>query len=692
MHNLSYNGGGNGCAEMGNRTAANWEGEIHVKKKQFLFVLTALLLLCLSVSAAHAATPDDMTYPQVTGKLDLLVEQLNNKYFTTDRKAAYSNTAETCNMSNVVRTNWLGEAAGGMVPDELFKSGTFLHYYNGTTLTRGYSCCGFANYALWYVFAQDSADIVKGKEVGFYTFNKTNMLRYAQPGDVLRLGDYSSGAGSHSVILYSIGEDSITVVDSNWSDGTDRCKVTKHTIRYAAYNYVGVTRAKNYEYPTGLYAVCTDGGLNQRSGIGSDYAVLQTVPDGANVRVIDTRDNWGKYEYNGTVGWSNMDYMRFRGTYVATVTFDAGGGSGEMEPIWFTVGTGFDAPECTFTRPGYKFLGWTLENTDLGKIRCVGPDGDVMAWMTESEAKAQGYTKYLFTTGLTYNRNTSGDRGTTFRMTAQWAPEGCEAPAMKLKNNAATGQPYLWWDAVDGAVKYEIHRATSKNGTYYKLWTTTQTTYNNTTAQPGKTYYYKVCAIDEQGRAGAFSTVKSLTCDCAQPEVKIITLSATGQPYLWWDKVPGAERYEIHRATSPTGTYIKMWTTTSTSYTNTTAQPGVTYYYKIRAVDDASSYATSAFSAVKSVTCDCAAPVVSITRNNAGMPYLTWKAVPGAQKYYVYRAVDGGEMAYYYTATTNSFTNTSAKSGTKYSYQVRAVGPGSYANSAYSNKVTITVK
>ena len=69
-----------------------------MKKKHFLFALTALLMLCLSVSVAQAATPEDMTHPQVAEKLDLLVSQLNNKYFITDRKSVCSNAAETCNV------------------------------------------------------------------------------------------------------------------------------------------------------------------------------------------------------------------------------------------------------------------------------------------------------------------------------------------------------------------------------------------------------------------------------------------------------------------------------------------------------------------------------------------------------------------------------------------------------------------
>ena len=50
-----------------------------------------------------------------------------------------------------------------------------------------------------------------------------------------------------------------------------------------------------------------------------------------------------------------------------TVHFDANGGEGEMEGQQMTVATGANLSECTFTRPGYVFIGWAPE-----------PDGEVV--------------------------------------------------------------------------------------------------------------------------------------------------------------------------------------------------------------------------------------------------------------------------------------------------------------------------
>ena len=57
-----------------------------------------------------------------------------------------------------------------------------------------------------------------------------------------------------------------------------------------------------------------------------------------------------------------------------------------------------------------------------------------------------------------------------------------------------------------------------------------------------------------------------------------ITTNASGKPQVTWNKVEGAVKYEIWRATSKDGTYTKMYTQSGTTYTNTTAKAGVTYY------------------------------------------------------------------------------------------------------------------
>ena len=265
-------------------------------------------------------------------------------------------------------------------------------------------------------------------------------------------------------------------------------------------------------------------------------------------------------------------------------------------------------------------------------------------------------------------------------------------PNVSITTNVSTGKPKLTWAAVDGATEYEIWRATSSDGTYTKMYTTSNTYYNNTNAVAGRTYYYKVRALgDVSAATSAFSTVKSITCDYAQPVVSISCVATTGKPRLSWSAVSGATKYEIWRATSRTGTYTKIYTTSNTYFNNTTAEANKSYYYKVRAIGS-SSYATSAYSSIASITCDCARPVVSIScKASTGKPVLTWGAVNGAVKYEIWRAYSKNGTYYKMGTTTGTtYTNTGAEPNKTYYYKVYAVGSSSYAKSAASTVVNMT--
>lgn len=69
----------------------------------------------------------------------------------------------------------------------------------------------------------------------------------------------------------------------------------------------------------------------------------------------------------------------------------------------------------------------------------------------------------------------------------------------------------------------------------------------------------------------AITTVKSVKA----------TNSAKGTAKITWKKVSGVEKYTIYRSTSENGTYEKIGTSKTTSYTDKKASKGTTYYYKI---------------------------------------------------------------------------------------------------------------
>ena len=278
---------------------------------------------------------------------------------------------------------------------------------------------------------------------------------------------------------------------------------------------------------------------------------------------------------------------------------------------------------------------------------------------------------------------------------------GLPAPTV-TGGSDAQGRPTLKWKAVSGAAKYEVYRARSKDGDYIKYATVTGTSYTNTSyIENGNTYYYKVRALDANGTAGAWSSIVSVTYRAAStgtlPAPTVTGGNDTqGRPTLKWKAVSGAAKYEVYRARSLNGDYIKYSTVTGTSYTNISyIENGNTYYYKVRALK--SDGTAGAWSSIVSVTYRAAstgtlsAPAVTGGNDSQGRPTLTWKAVTGAAKYEVYRARSlNGDYIKYSTVTGTSYTNTSyIENGNTYYYKVRALKSDGTAG-AWSSIVSVT--
>lgn len=252
-----------------------------------------------------------------------------------------------------------------------------------------------------------------------------------------------------------------------------------------------------------------------------------------------------------------------------------------------------------------------------GKVRLTWNevDGAVSYKVYRSTSKSSGYKLMKTVTGATSYTNTTAEPNTTYyyyvvAVNADGArsPKSsivtrtcdCARPVVTVSNVASTGKIRLTWEKVEGAVKYQVYRSTSKNGTYTLLKTVTGTTFTNSSAVAGETYYYKVVAVGEKNAAtSAASSIKARTCDCAQPDVSITRKS--GKPRLTWEKVDGAVKYKVYRSTSgKDGSWSLLKTITGTSFTNTSAKSGRTYYYKVIAIAEESA-ANSAYSEVVSI-------------------------------------------------------------------------------------------
>ena len=263
--------------------------------------------------------------------------------------------------------------------------------------------------------------------------------------------------------------------------------------------------------------------------------------------------------------------------------------------------------------------------------------------------------------------------------------EKLTAPKLTKDGNA------IRWNAVTNATSYEIYRATSKSGKYSKVATVTETTWTDSVTA-GKTYYYKVKAIyaPDTSKNSGYSSYVSIAYKCDAPVISVEN-GSSGKPTITWEKVSGAKKYTVYRATSETGKYKKLGTTKSLGYTDSKASAGATYFYKVIANASKSTY-NSSYSNTVSCGVICGTPSVTIKIDAAtGKPSLSWKKVDAAVKYRILRKLPGEEdFAVISEQTAVTFKDTTAPIDTNCVYKVQVLGKTEALNGNPSKEMTAT--
>jgi len=141
--------------------------------------------------------------------------------------------------------------------------------------------------------------------------------------------------------------------------------------------------------------------------------------------------------------------------------------------------------------------------------------------------------------------------------------------------------------------------------------------------------------------------------------------------FIEWPSVSNATGYSIYRSTSPSGNYIQIGTSMTTSYADYDIQLGTTYYYKVSAYNGSVEGSQSGYTQVATQLGTPAS--VRATTSSAGSVNIEWAPVQGATLYRIYRGTSSsGSYTSVGTSTTPSYTDTGVSSGTTYYYKVTA--------------------
>lgn len=185
------------------------------------------------------AKSTSLTKSVVKTRINQMLESLEGYYFTTDGKACSNSSGSRCMVDNVVRDNTRVKKlvktnkGEGKIDPNLFP----YHYGpSGGVLIKGWSCCGFASFAGWYVGAKSiNSDVNYVMVKTGCAYSKENIQKYAKIGDVLR-------SDGHSFMIVGIYDNGCDVLDSNWDKN---CIVSKHRIKWGDYTSVTISRATN---------------------------------------------------------------------------------------------------------------------------------------------------------------------------------------------------------------------------------------------------------------------------------------------------------------------------------------------------------------------------------------------------------------------------------------------------------------
>lgn len=205
--------------------------------------------------------------------------------------------------------------------------------------------------------------------------------------------------------------------------------------------------------------------------------------------------------------------------------------------------------------------------------------------------------------------------------------------AESTDNNGAK----LEWQNVDGAEGYELFRSTEANGTYNMLGSFTDNSYVDNSVRCGKKYYYKVRAYKTFSGERIYSDYS--TVQVVVIEIPIATVMGNindNVVTLNWNKVDGADRYNIYKKTDTDSEFKKIKTIIDATYTESVEFNTKAYYYVTveMTIDGVvtESMKSNTFEAVVKTK----APTIIADTSSYGKVKLSWKPTSGTQIYRVF--------------------------------------------------------
>ncbi len=327
------------------------------------------------------------------------------------------------------------------------------------------------------------------------------------------------------------------------------------------------------------------------------------------------------------------------------------------------------------------YLSWSkIAKSD--KYRIYRQTNGSSKWTLIDTVKGTSFTDKTAKSGTKYNYRVRAVTGSTVSGYNTVGRYYLSTPTLSSVKNSSSGST-VTWKKVTGAAGYKVYRKTG-SGDWKLIATTTNNTkftYTDKTAKSGKTYSYSVQAYYSK-TTGTYNTTGLKLKRLATPQVETTVYTKTIK--LSWDKISGAKEYAVYRKASGESKWKKIATTSKLYYKDTAVKNNKTYSYRVRAINGKT---TSAYKTIKQLF--LSTPKLSSVKNTRNGVEIKWGKVSGAQSYKVYRKTGSGSWKLITTTKKTTYTDSTAKSGTVYTYTVRAYNDSA---TSYYNKTGLKIR